>query len=101
MLFYTRKMVSITGRASLFRSVFVHAKATLAYSQNEYYGCHRSVLTAQNLVLSMRVFGPRNAAYAVNLTYYRHTEKVHVPKTTLLRENCSNSQTSHILAVFR
>ena len=32
-------------------------------------------LTAQKLSLSMRVFGPRNSAYAVNLTYetYRHT----------------------------
>ena len=28
-----------------------------------------SVLTAQNLTLSMRVFGPRDSAYAVNLTY--------------------------------
>ena len=25
--------------------VFVHAKAALAYSRNEYYGCHRSILT--------------------------------------------------------
>ena len=31
-------------------------------------------LTAQNLALSMRVFGPRNSAYAVNLTYDRHTD---------------------------
>ena len=31
------------------RVFFVHTKATLAYSWNEYHGCHRSVLTAQNL----------------------------------------------------
>ena len=32
-------------------------------------------LTAIKKALSMRVFGPRNSAYAVNLTYetYRHT----------------------------
>ena len=32
-------------------------------------------LTAKKKTLSMRVFGPRNSAYAVNLTYetYRHT----------------------------
>ena len=31
-------------------------------------------LTAKKKTLSMRVFGPRNSAYAVNLTYetYRH-----------------------------
>ena len=29
---------------------FVHSKAALPYSLNEYYGCHRSVLTAPNLL---------------------------------------------------
>ena len=31
-------------------------------------------LTAQNLTLSMHVFGPRDSAYTVDLTYDRHTD---------------------------
>ena len=34
---------------------------------------HGEWLTAQNMTLSMRVLGPRNSAYVVNLTYDRHT----------------------------
>ena len=40
-------------------------------------------LAAQNLNLSMRVFGPRDSAYAVNLTYDRHTDTYISPEISI------------------
>ena len=42
---------------------FIYAKAALVYSRNDKHG----------LTLSMRVLGPQNSAYAINLIYDRHT----------------------------
>ena len=39
-------------------------------------------LTAKKKTLSMRVFGPRNSAYAVNL-HTRHTDNIYTKYSTL------------------